>query len=71
MAREKLSVEERRRRNREYQRKRREKLNSDPEKKYAMQVEDRQRKGPDRKGPAKVQCRRQTPPQIVRKIKIF
>ncbi|KAK1874939.1 Dynein heavy chain-like protein [Dissostichus eleginoides] len=43
MAREKLSVEERRRRNRDYQRKRREKLNSDPEKKYAMQVEDRQR----------------------------
>ena len=43
MAREKLSDEERRRRNREYQRKRREKLNGDPEKKYVMQEAERQR----------------------------
>ena len=35
MARQKLSVEEQRRRNREYQRKRREKINSDQESKHA------------------------------------
>ena len=43
MARQKLSVEEQRRRNREYQRKRREKLNSDQGSKHAMQEKERQR----------------------------
>lgn len=43
MARQKLSVEEQRRRNREYQQKRREKLNSDQESKHAMQEKERQR----------------------------
>ncbi|XP_026051822.1 uncharacterized protein LOC113038532 [Carassius auratus] len=43
MARQKLSVEDQRRRNREYQRKRREKLNSDQESKHALQEKERQR----------------------------
>lgn len=43
MARQKLSVEEQRRRNRECQRKRREKMNSDLESKHAMQKKERQR----------------------------
>ena len=43
MARQKLSVEEQRRRNREYQRKRREKINSDLESKHAMQEKERQK----------------------------
>nr|XP_054592211.1 uncharacterized protein LOC129157084 [Nothobranchius furzeri]XP_054592212.1 uncharacterized protein LOC129157084 [Nothobranchius furzeri]XP_054592213.1 uncharacterized protein LOC129157084 [Nothobranchius furzeri]XP_054592214.1 uncharacterized protein LOC129157084 [Nothobranchius furzeri] len=43
MARLKLSVEEKRQRNREYQQKRREKINSDPEKKRATKEREKQR----------------------------
>lgn len=43
MAREKLSVEERKRRNREYQKRRREKINSQPELKEGFLRKERER----------------------------